>query len=494
MEDFFGEEYQKQSNNQNHYDNAPPPPMAKNNTNKYVRTALIIFLIIAVFILGLLLGQNIGTTGDLAILNDVINEFKNNSIYYDKDTWEETLSNMIVNAGTYMLQTEDSYGYLLGPAELYSILYPSDATTSPTFGISFINTQGMGYYVNNISYGSGAYKSGLSVGDIVILINRDGFDSVDVRSASSEEINAILGGDYGTTVTFTVVRGFDSINEQGGNSTIEIKDIILSKIKYENNFVDYYFGKDNTDITDSALLSKLSLNLLDGTDIGYIKLNSFESVYDGQQLVDSASMQFANAMKEFKEVYGGNGKLVLDLMGNPGGNVAEATEIASYLVYDFDSPNKRNYLATTLKGQNNKNSEDYYTSGNYFAEYFDEEDAKITSPIVVFTDNNSASASELLLGAILDYGTGVQVGETSYGKGIAQTVKALNYTGTFQVENSNGGYTTLEFYYGIYYTFAKYYSPVTETNIHGVGYTPKEENKVDVTQMTELLNRAKFLL
>ena len=80
---------------------------------------------------------------------------------------------------------------------------------------------------------------------------------------------------------------------------------------------------------------------------------------------------------------------------------------------------------TTLKGQGGSKINDYYTDNVYFDEYFNVEAARTDKPIVVVTDGNSASASELLLGCLLDYGTATQIGAKSYGKGIAQTVALL---------------------------------------------------------------------
>ena len=488
--DFFNEEYNKYVEYNQSQTNVPPSSPQRSQ-NKPVRTLLLIFLIIAVFVMGILIGSLSQETSEWGLLKDVVKKYKNNSIYYDEATWDTTFKQMIVNAGTYMLQTTDNYGFVLTPQEYYDLLYPAEGSTSPTFGMGYLSVQNVGFYINSVSYGSGAHKGDLQVGDIVLFINRQGFDEVDLRSASTDQVAQILSGGWGTQVTLTVLRGFDDLTSNSKGATLTINDVTIKKVPYENNFVDYYFGENSTDM-DNALQTKLKVNELNGTNIGYIRLNGFEAVYDeNQQIVDSSSMQFKNAMTIFKNKYDGIGKLILDLRGNPGGSVSEAVAIASYLIYDQAKPTAKNYLVTTLRGQNDALLETYYSDGNYFADYFNIDD---TPKIVVLTDGGSASASELLLGCILDYGTGVQVGETTYGKGIAQTVQPLDSMGQIVISTADGQTKTSNFYYGIYYTFARYYSPVTTQNIHGTGYTPNTSNLINSTDVTSLISRAKQIL
>ncbi|MBR5250717.1 MAG: PDZ domain-containing protein [Clostridia bacterium] len=488
--DFFNEEYNRHVEyNQNRTNNVPPPP-TQNTQNKPIRTLLVIFLMVAVFVVGILVGSLTQDSSEWGLLKDIVKEYKNNSIYYDEATWDTTFKQMIVNAGTYMLQTTDSYGFVLSPQELYDVIYPTDGAT-PTYGMGYAKYKNLGYYVTSVSYGSGAYRANLQVGDVIMFINRSGFDEVDLRSASDTQVAQIMSGDWGTQLDLTVLRGFSTLNSEGGN--LSIMDIMIKKVPYDTNFVDYYFGANSTDM-DNVLKTKLNVSALDGTNVGYIRLNGFDAVYDANQnVVDSSSMQFEETMAIFKTKYNGQGKLILDLRGNPGGSVSEAVAIASYLIYDYEKPNTKKYLVTTLRGQNDAIVKTYYTQGNYFTDYFDTTTS--TPKIVVLTDRNSASASELLLGCILDYNTGVQVGETSYGKGIAQTVEyLLDHVGQVVIKTSDGTTKTTNFYYGIYYTFAKYYSPVNNRNIHGIGYTPTEKNIVNTNNTLALLNRAKQIL
>jgi C-terminal processing protease CtpA/Prc len=499
MSDFYNEEYNKQNqNNQNNYQygnfnaNAQyySTPPRNDRSVKTVRTVLIICIILVSFFLGMLANSFVKTKA--SILDTLLQEVEKNSIYYEKEQWDAIVEEMIVNGGTAMLQTIDNYGFLLSPAQMYEVLYPTQQT-QPTFGISFLDTS-IGYYIRHISYGSGAYLSNLMVGDVVVLISRTGYNTVDLRNATSAAVSEILNGDINTSVVFTVIRGLDTVMMD--SNSLSVLDVSVTKIGYEDNFVDYYFGQNKTDITDTSVLNKLQLGTLDGTDIGYIKLNSFDKIgaqVGGQyEITTSSYEQFKSAMTMFKTEYSGSGKLILDLSGNPGGDIEQAQQIASFLIYDFSQPNRTKYLVTTLKGQNDVVGGIYETQ-SVFSQYFDENAAETKAQIVVLTDKNSASASELLLGCMLDYGTCTHVGGTTYGKGIAQTCYPLNYTGKFMHTDSQGRTELLSFNYGIYYTVAKYYTP-NGNNIHGMGYTPTSQNIVDTTDRAALLLRAKTVL
>ena len=126
--------------------------------------------------------------------------------------------------------------------------------------------------------------------------------------------------------------------------------------------------------------------------------------------------------------------LILDLRGNPGGLLTSAVDIADaflpegLIVYTEDKYGNR----------------DEYTS---------DEEHQFNKPLVVLIDGNSASASEVLAGAIKDYGAGTLVGTTSYGKGIVQSLIPLKDKTALKI------------------TVADYYTP-NGNNIHGIGIEP----------------------
>ena len=165
--------------------------------------------------------------------------------------------------------------------------------------------------------------------------------------------------------------------------------------------------------------------------IGYLKITEFDEVtYD----------QYLNTFAELK----GKGMkgMILDLRNNPGGNLDTVCQIArrilpkGIIVYTKDNRGKR---------------VDYDSDGKH----------EIQIPLVVLVNGNSASASEILAGAIKDYHLGKLVGTTTFGKGIVQQIIDLN-DGT-----------------ALKLTVSDYYTP-SGKNIHGIGIDPDEKVELDV--------------
>jgi carboxyl-terminal processing protease len=148
--------------------------------------------------------------------------------------------------------------------------------------------------------------------------------------------------------------------------------------------------------------------------VGYIKLNSF---------TQTAGQEVRTAMKELKDQ--GAKKLVLDLRGNGGGLLREAVNIVNLFV-------PKNEKVVETKGRIPEWDKTYKTLSEPV-------DAEI--PLVVLVDGQSASASEIVCGAIQDLDRGVVVGERTYGKGLVQQTRDLYYNSKLKV------------------TVAKYYIP-----------------------------------
>ena len=129
--------------------------------------------------------------------------------------------------------------------------------------------------------------------------------------------------------------------------------------------------------------------------IGYLSLAEFTEV---------ATDQFKDALNDLYDQ--GIQALILDLRGNPGGEVDVVTSIANEIIPEG--------LVFYMEDRNGKKTE-------YTADGKDE----MTIPLVVLVNGNSASASEILSGAIQDSGKGIILGEQTYGKGVVQTVYNL---------------------------------------------------------------------
>lgn len=239
------------------------------------------------------------------------------------------------------------------------------------------------------------------------------------KNMSLEDVIALIKGEEGTKVMLTIMR-------EGDN---EIYEFEVERREVPKQTVSYEMLENK---------------------IAYIRISEFDKV-----TVD----QFTDAMATAKgsEMLG----LILDLRDNPGGNLAAVIDVARKLlpkgliVYTEDKAGER---------------KDYTCNG----------ENELTVPMVVLVNGGSASASEVLAGAIKDYGKGKLLGTTTYGKGIVQ-----KYLGI-----SDGSAVKL--------TTSKYYTP-KGNNIHGIGIEPDEELEMDYEQYFEKgydnqLERAKEIL
>lgn len=171
-------------------------------------------------------------------------------------------------------------------------------------------------------------------------------------------------------------------------------------------------------------------------DIGYVAIGEFDDV-----TLD----QYKEAMAVLRET--GMKGLILDLRSNPGGNLITVTEIAreilpaGLIVYTEDKSGQR-------------------------SEYTCDGSKELDVPLVVLINEYSASASEILAGAIKDYNKGTLVGTTTYGKGIVQRILTMSDKTAVKL------------------TVSAYFTP-SGANIHGVGVEPDIELKFDSKAYTD---------
>jgi len=239
-----------------------------------------------------------------------------------------------------------------------------------------------------------AYKAGLRAGDEIIEVN-----GVDVSKKKTEEITTMLKGQAGTPIKLKVIH-------LGQPAAV---DVSLMREEIKIKAVPY-------------------AGMLSG-EIGYIKLTSF---------TDNCSNEVKEAFLKLKEK---NCKsLIFDLRGNPGGLLQEAVNIVNIFV------NKGNEVVFT-KGKVKDWDKQYLSVNNAI-------DTQM--PLVVLVDNNSASASEIVSGALQDLDRAVIIGQRSYGKGLVQQTRDLTYNTKLKV------------------TVAKYYIPSGRC-IQALDYTHKDE-------------------
>ena len=221
-------------------------------------------------------------------------------------------------------------------------------------------------------------------------------DGVPVTQMAFDEVAAHVRGQAGTDVVLTIMR--DNANQ----------DITITR--------------------DNIKLKTVGHKMLDN-NIGYIQIVSFSE--------DTAN-EFNEAYNDLKNQ--GMKALVLDLRNNPGGLLTTCVEIAKKLV-------PKGEIVSIVDKQGNKET---YSSYLEAPEY----------PLAVLINKNSASASEILSGAIQDTKAGTIIGNTSYGKGSVQTILPM-----FEDD-------------AVKLTIAKYYTP-SGRSIDGTGITPDIEINLD---------------
>ncbi|MBM6650836.1 S41 family peptidase [Megamonas funiformis] len=241
-------------------------------------------------------------------------------------------------------------------------------------------------------------------------------DGVPVTQMAFDEVAAHVRGQAGTDVVLTIMR--DNANQ----------DITITR--------------------DNIKLKTVGHKMLDN-NIGYIQIVSFSE--------DTAN-EFNEAYNDLKNQ--GMKALVLDLRNNPGGLLTTCVEIAKKLV-------PKGEIVSIVDKQGNKET---YSSSLEAPEY----------PLAVLINKNSASASEILSGAIQDTKAGTIIGNTSYGKGSVQTILPM-----FEDD-------------AVKLTIAKYYTP-SGRSIDGTGITPDieinlDENATSDTQLDKALEVLKAQL
>ena len=221
------------------------------------------------------------------------------------------------------------------------------------------------------------------------------------------------------------------IEVDGEECKAEDMTAISNKIKgEEGTTVKLKIQRDNETLNFEIKRENVTVNPVEGevleNNIGYIEFSSFD---------ENTAEGFKSKFEELKNQ--GIQSLIIDLRNNGGGIVDEALEIAGYIA-DKDS--------VLLYEVNKDNEEEVKKSEN---------EPIINMPIVIITNENTASSSEILAGALKDLGKAKIVGTKTYGKGVIQQILSL----------PDGS--------GIKITSEKYLTP-NKTEINKVGITPDE--------------------
>jgi carboxyl-terminal processing protease len=223
--------------------------------------------------------------------------------------------------------------------------------------------------------GTPAYKAGIQPGDKILKIN----DALSISMQSDQAVK-LIRGPKGTTVKFLIER-------KGREEPFEIK-VVRDTIQIPTIDTEYKQGEAKGEINGKPIGLRE-----DG--IFVIKLYNFSQ---------PSPILFQNALREFAE--SGSNKLILDLRGNPGGYLEAAVDMASWFLPLGKVIVKENYGA--------KKAEALHRSRGYNA--FEKYNLKM----IILVNGGSASASEILAGALKEYGIAKLVGTKTFGKGSVQ--------------------------------------------------------------------------
>ncbi|SOD20091.1 S41 family peptidase [Pedobacter xixiisoli] len=291
---------------------------------------------------------------------------------------------------------------MLGSLDPYTEYVPESEIED--YKLKYISTQygGIGagtvtiagkLFVNEISEGHPSQKNDIRPGDQIVKIN-----GVEIEGKERSQISQLLRGPKGTPVNLMLLRDGTVIN----------KTVVREEIKQPN-------------VSYSGMLDD---------QIGYIRLDKF---------LENSGQEVRDALEQINKQKPKG--LILDLRNNGGGILQEAVKIVNLFV-------DKNVLVVTQKGRNPEKSITYKTTANAVAP---------TLPIVVLINGSSASASEIVAGAIQDLDRGIVVGQRSYGKGLVQQTFNLPYNSLVKV------------------TVAKYYTPSGRC-IQALDYTHKKQD------------------
>jgi carboxyl-terminal processing protease len=261
-----------------------------------------------------------------------------------------------------MLKTLDPHSSFMDP-RTYAQLRERQEGRYYGLGISIVVVDG-DITVMGIFEGSPAYKKGIRRGDVIARI-----EAQETKGWTSEQAVRKLRGPKGTSVNISLKRqGFEGL-------------------------IDLAVQRD--EITIPTILGAFMVN----NETGYIRLRDFSETSD-DELGRSLEMLSEQGMK----------KLVLDLRDNPGGPLDQAIRVANRFL-------PRGQLIVYTRGRVQNSDVDYHATET--SEYTD-------LPVVVLVNRNTASASEIVSGALQDHDRALIVGETTFGKALVQSVYRIS--------------------------------------------------------------------
>lgn len=268
-----------------------------------------------------------------------------------------------------MLESLDPYTDYISEEDLEDF---SIQTTGQYAGIgALIGTVNDKIVITNPYVDFPAYKAGLRVGDEIVAV-----DGIKVKGKTTSQVSSLLKGKPHTQLKLELKR-------PGKNQEFSLS-INREKIKLSN-------------VVYKGLVAQ---------DVGYIKLDDF---------TPGAAKEVEDAVVDLKKQ--GARKLVLDLRDNPGGLLYEAVNIVNIFI-------PKGLEVVSTKGKVVDWNKTYVSLNNPL---------DTSTPLAVLTSEGSASASEIVAGALQDYDRAILVGQRTFGKGLVQTTRPLSYNAQLKV-------------------------------------------------------------
>jgi carboxyl-terminal processing protease len=262
-----------------------------------------------------------------------------------------------------------------------------------------------------------ASKAGIKSGDYIVRINDE-----QVQGKSLTEAVELMRGPIGSEINLTIRRKNEkkALEFKIKRAVIEVKSV------------------------EAKIIGKMN-------KIGYLRLKSFNANSDEQLFANINNFEKKNKLTGY----------ILDLRNNPGGLLTQAISITDFFLDDGE--------IVSTKGRNVSETRRFFSKKG---------DGINGKPLIVITNNGSASASEIVSGALKDHKRAIILGERSYGKGSVQSIIPLK----------NGG--------GLRLTISKYYLP-SGKSISEVGVLPDiyvEETGKDFKINTKTDNQLKYAI
>ena len=312
---------------------------------------------IIILVLGIVLGLQIQKTFSNDHLNDSISKFSDVLTYTEKYYMEDVDTPKLVEAAINgMLLKLDPHSVYI-PAKQLESVEESFRGDFEGIGIEYQVVNDTLTVVSPIT-GGPSEALGIMSGDRIVKI-----DGISVIGINNEDVRKKLRGKAGTKVKVSILRP----------GIIKLQDYVITRDKIPIYSVDTHFMIDN------------------GT--GYISVSRFsETTYD--EVLSALNDLNSKGMKQ----------LIFDLRGNPGGYLNQAVKIS-----DLFLDGKKKIVYT--KGRRAEFNEEYFSGESSPFEKL---------PLIILVNKGSASASEIVSGALQDWDRGLIVGETTFGKGLVQ--------------------------------------------------------------------------